>query len=180
MQAVRRSITVTETLYSVLPLPVAMLRLRPLIRGDVPYLVLMSRENMAAIVKASWGIEWTDEPLLEWLCDGTISTMVLEEDGDPIGYYCTEVLNSYLFITSIQIRKDRQGKGLGRTMMREIEATVLNEGTEGVELCVQDSNDRALKFYMSLGYRRITRSGNNFLLRKSSDEIRGEQENQKD
>ncbi|MFA5313849.1 MAG: GNAT family N-acetyltransferase [Methanomassiliicoccales archaeon] len=157
-----------------------MLRLRPLLRGDVPDLVIMSRENMAAIVKESWGIEWTDEPLLEWLCDGATTTMVLEEDGDPIGYYSLEVLDSYHFITSIQIRRDKQGRGLGRTMMREIEATVLDEGTDGVELYVQDSNEKAIEFYTSLGYRTICRSGNNFLLRKSATEIVEEQGNQKD
>jgi ribosomal-protein-alanine N-acetyltransferase len=135
---------------------------------------------MAAIVKASWGIEWTDEPLLEWLCDGATITMVLEEDGDPIGYYSIEVLNSFHFISSIQVRKDRQGRGLGRTMMREIEATVLDEGTEGVELYVQETNDKAMEFYASLGYRTICRSGNNYLLRKSVAEIMSDQGNQKD
>lgn len=161
-------------------MPETVLLLRPLTRGDIPNLIVMSRENMAAIVKSSWGIEWTDEPLLEWLCNGDITTMVLEEEGEPIGYYCTEVLDSYLFVTSIQIRKDRQGRGLGRTMMREIEATVLDEGSEGVELCVQESNEKALEFYNELGYRTMCRSGNNFLLRKSRTEIKNENGNQKD
>jgi len=156
-----------------------MLRLRPLLRGDVPHLIVMSRENMSEIIKESWGIDWTDEPLLEWLCDCNITTMVLDEDGDPIGYFCTEVLNDFLFLTSIQLRKDKQGKGYGTTMMREIEDIVLDEGTEGVELCVQMSNKKALGFYKALGYRKVCRSGNNHLLRKSAEEIRKERENQK-
>ncbi|QLH74439.1 MAG: GNAT family N-acetyltransferase [Methanomassiliicoccales archaeon] len=157
-----------------------MLRLRPIVRADIPSLVVMTRENMSSIVRRSWGIEWTDEPLLEWFADKDVETMVLEEDGDIIGYFSIEVLDSYLFIMSIQLRPDKQGKGYGRTMMREIEASVLEKGTEGVELCVQECNEKALAFYSTLGYRKVCRRGNNFLLRKSAEQIRSETASQKD
>lgn len=143
-----------------------MSELRHLTRGDIPDLIMMSRENMAAIVLASWGVEWQDEPLLEWLADKDIHTMVLEKDGENIGYFSLEFLDNYIFITSIQIRKDHQGEGIGKLMMDNIEATARAKGAEGVELCVQDTNFKAKGFYDHIGYSTICRRGNNYLMRK--------------
>ncbi|OPY33272.1 MAG: putative acetyltransferase [Methanomassiliicoccales archaeon PtaU1.Bin124] len=139
---------------------------RPLRRGDIPSLVRMSRENMAAIVKSSWGMEWQDEPLLEWFMDKDIQTEVLEEGGEAVGYYSLEPIDKYLFITSVQLRKDHQGKGHGRHLMERIEDIARQQGADGVELCVQDSNDNAKGFYDHIGYSVICRRGNNFLMRK--------------
>jgi ribosomal protein S18 acetylase RimI-like enzyme len=139
---------------------------RLLKRGDIPDLIIMSRENMAAIVLASWGVEWQDEPLLEWLADKDIRTMVLEKDGEAIGYYSLEFVDNYIFITSIQVRKDHQGEGIGKLMMDNIEALAQAEDVEGVELCVQDTNFKAKGFYDHIGYSTICRRGNNYLMRK--------------
>jgi len=121
---------------------------------------------MSAIVLASWGMEWQDEPLLEWFMDKDIYTEVLEDGEDPVGYFSLEEIDKYLFITSIQIKKDHQGNGWGKAMMDRIEALAVAREAEGVELCVQDTNERAMGFYQHIGYSVICRSGNNFLMRK--------------
>lgn len=139
---------------------------RPLRRADIPALVRISRDNMSAIVLASWGMEWQDEPLLEWFMDKDIYTEVLEEGEDQLGYFSLEEIDKYLFITSIQVRKDHQGNGWGKAMMDRIEALAVTREAEGVELCVQDTNERAIGFYQHIGYNVICRSGNNFLMRK--------------
>ncbi|HSV42313.1 MAG TPA: GNAT family N-acetyltransferase [Methanomassiliicoccales archaeon] len=143
-----------------------MRQFRPLLRGDIPLLIRMTRDNMAAIVHSSWGMEWTDEPLLEWLSDPDISTEVLEEDDEPIGYYSLEFVDNYVFVTSIQLRKDRQGCGYGELMMDRIEHMAIEKHIEGVELCVQETNDRAKSFYEHIGYDTVCRRGNNYLMRK--------------
>ena len=56
-------------------------------RSDLPELVSMSRENMAAIILASWGEEWKDEQLLDLLLDQMVETVVLEGEEGIEAYY---------------------------------------------------------------------------------------------
>jgi ribosomal protein S18 acetylase RimI-like enzyme len=144
-----------------------MIQFRPMNRSDIPVLVKMSRENMAAIIRSAWGLEWRDEPLLEWLMSRDVDTEVVMVDGDLAGYVSLEVVDRYLFVTSIQLWKDLQRKGLGTEMMRHIESKAAESEYEGVELVVQMTNETALHFYRHLGYRRVCRRGNNYLMRKT-------------
>lgn len=144
-----------------------MIHFRRMNRSDIPALVKMSRENMAGIIRSSWGMEWRDEPLLEWLMSKDVETEVAMLDEDLAGYISLEVVDRYLFVTSIQLWGDLQHKGFGTEMMRHIEAKAVEAGYEGVELVVQMTNEGALHFYRHMGYRKVCRRGNNFLMRKS-------------
>jgi ribosomal protein S18 acetylase RimI-like enzyme len=144
-----------------------MIRFRGMNRSDIPALVKMSRENMAGIILSAWGLEWRDEPLLEWLMSEDVDTEVATVEGDIAGYISLEVVDRYLFITSIQLWREQQHKGIGTEMMRHIESKAVEAGYEGVELVVQMTNEAALHFYRHLGYRKVCRKGNNFLMRKA-------------
>jgi ribosomal protein S18 acetylase RimI-like enzyme len=56
--------------------------------------------------------------------------------------------------------------GLGRGMMERVEESALRSGLEGVELCVQSTNEQAIGFYRHLGYRMASRRRNNLTMRK--------------
>ena len=135
-------------------------------RSDLPALVAMSRENMAGIIRESWGEEWRDELLLELLLDQRVSTLVLEEEGEVVAYFCVEDVDEYLFISSFQVRKGWQGRGTGTRMLEEIESSGRTEGKAGIELCVQSTNERAKEFYYYHGYDLMYRNGNNLVMRK--------------
>lgn len=142
------------------------MRCRRLKRSDLPGLVAMSRENMAAIILASWGEEWKDEQLLELLLDQRVDTTILEEDEEVVAYYCIEEVDEYIFISSFQVGKAWQGRGLGTQMLENIESAGRNDGKAGVELCVQTTNERAKEFYFYHGYDLMYRNGNNLVMRK--------------
>ena len=144
-----------------------MIHFRAMNRSDIPSLVKMSRDNMAGIIHSAWGLEWKDEPLLEWLMSKDVETEVAMFEGDLAGYVSLEVINNYLFVTSIQLWKSLQHRGFGTEMMKHVEAKATEKGYEGVELVVQMTNEIALRFYRHLGYRKVCRRGNNFLMRKT-------------
>ena len=144
-----------------------MIHFRAMNRSDIPALVKMSRENMAGIIRSAWGLEWRDEPLLVWLMSKDVDTEVAMIDGDLAGYISLEVVDRFLFVTSIQLWRDQQHRGFGTEMMRHIESKATDAGYEGVELVVQMTNEGALHFYRHLGYRKVCRRGNNFLMRKA-------------
>ena len=144
-----------------------MIHFRSMNRSDIPALVKMSRENMASIIRSAWGLEWRDEPLLEWLMSKDVDTEVAMFEGDIAGYVSLEVVDRYIFVTSIQLWQDLQHRGFGTEFMKHVETMALVAGYEGVELVVQMTNDGALRFYRHMGYRKVCRRGNNFLMRKT-------------
>jgi ribosomal protein S18 acetylase RimI-like enzyme len=135
-------------------------------RSDIPELVRITRENMSQIILSAWGVEWRDETLLETLMDANLSIEVALEGKQVVGYYVLDQMEDYVFIISIQLEKRHQGKGMGRCMMERVEESALRSGLEGVELCVQSTNDQAIGFYRHLGYRLASRRRNNLTMRK--------------
>ena len=143
------------------------LRYSCLKRSEIPELVRLSRENMAQIIMSAWGVEWKDETLLETLLDDGLLTEVAHQDDRIVGYYVLDQRGDYAFVEVLQVAKEFQGQGLGRKMMDRIEEFTARSGLEGVELCVQSTNDKAIAFYESLGYRYVSRERNNLLFRKT-------------
>ena len=135
-------------------------------RSDLPELVSMSRENMAAIIMSSWGEEWKDEQLMDLLLDQMVDTTVLEGEDGIEAYYCVEGIDEYIFISSFQVRRNFQGKGLGTRMLDMIEEKARQDDKAEVELCVQSTNERAKEFYYYHGYDLMYRNGNNLVMRK--------------
>jgi ribosomal protein S18 acetylase RimI-like enzyme len=83
-----------------------------------------------------------------------------------VGYFVLDQMEDYVFIVSFQLEKDHQGKGMGRCMMERVEDLAARSGLEGVELCVQSTNEQAIGFYRHLGYRMASRRRNNLTMRK--------------
>ena len=51
---------------------------REMQRGDIPQIVTISRENMAKIIRDSWGVEWDDNDLLKMLRHNSTYNEVFE------------------------------------------------------------------------------------------------------
>lgn len=139
---------------------------RAMSRRDLPRILSLSRENMAPIIYSSWGVEFRDEDLLHIILEPTAYTEVIEAGGDIIAYFSVDVRADNLFVNSIQVQKDFQGLGLGTLMMRRIEGMATERGIPVVELWVQITNRAAMEFYRHVGYRMISRQGNNYMMRK--------------
>ena len=139
---------------------------RVMTRKDLPQVLTISRENMASIVFSSWGVEYRDEDIMRILLEPTTLNHVLEADGRVIAYFSVDVLNGNLFVNSIQVQKAYQGQGLGREMMAIIEAQAREKEARAIELLVQHTNKAAMEFYRHMGYRLVSRQGNNYLMRR--------------
>jgi ribosomal protein S18 acetylase RimI-like enzyme len=121
---------------------------------------------MSEIILSAWGVEWKDETLLETLMDANLNIEVALEGRRVVGYFVLDQMEDYVFIVSFQLEKDHQGKGMGRCMMERVEDLAARSGLEGVELCVQSTNEQAIGFYRHLGYRMASRRRNNLTMRK--------------
>ena len=139
---------------------------REMQRGDVPEVVMISRDNMAKIIRDSWGVEWDDTDLLKMLRHNSTYNEIFEIEGKIIAYYSIEIRDSILFINSIQVDRGYKGMGYGSEMMKRIEEIALIYNAEIIELWVQITNIAARRFYYNRGFRMVSRQGNNYLMRK--------------
>tara|TARA_B100001989_G_scaffold252366_1_gene234175 strand:- start:472 stop:966 length:495 start_codon:yes stop_codon:yes gene_type:complete len=57
-------------------------------------------------------------------------------------------------IRSLGIKKEAQGKGLGRRVMGEIVSALMDKNIERIQLFAESDNENGLKFYDSLGFER--------------------------
>jgi ribosomal protein S18 acetylase RimI-like enzyme len=144
---------------------------REMTRKDLPQILAISKDNMAQIIFSSWGVEFRDEDLLHILLEPSAYTEVLEVDGRIIAYYSVDTRNDSLFINSIQVMKIFQGQGLGKEMMQRIEDLAKARELRAIELWVQITNRAAMEFYRHLGYRMVSRQGNNYLMRRILDPV---------
>ncbi|NLT38010.1 MAG: GNAT family N-acetyltransferase [Methanomassiliicoccus sp.] len=146
---------------------------RTMTRKDLPQVLAISRENMSAIIFSSWGVEYRDEDLLHILLEPSALNEVLELDGRIVAYFSVDERNGNLFINSIQVQKACQGCGLGKKMMAYIEEQARQRESPAIELLVQYTNRSAMEFYRRMGYRLISRQGNNYLMRRTLDPGKG-------
>ncbi|MGD1060395.1 MAG: GNAT family N-acetyltransferase [Methanomassiliicoccales archaeon] len=141
-------------------------RFEPLRRKDIGPVVKMTRDNMSQIMLEAWGLEWSDETLLEHILDKHTYSEVARLGRGVVGYCTLDQVGDYIFVVSVQVRKDHQREGIGRALMQRIEDLALMWGMEGVELCVQKTNSGAKAFYENLNYRFVSRERNNLMMRK--------------
>jgi ribosomal protein S18 acetylase RimI-like enzyme len=94
-------------------------------------------------------------------------------DGKIVAYYSVDERNDNLFINSIQVLKGYRNQGLGARMMERIEVRAKENRLMGIELWVQITNRSAMEFYRHMGYRMVSRQGNNYLMRRRLDPQEG-------
>jgi ribosomal protein S18 acetylase RimI-like enzyme len=90
--------------------------------------------------------------------------LVLEsERGEYLGHlWITEAYDAsgkrILEVTTMGIRREARGQGLGRLLMQRAEAEARHRGIEDIELSVAGNNRRARDLYRDLGYETVRRT----------------------
>ena len=90
--------------------------------------------------------------------------LVLDSDsGAYLGHlWITEAHDAsgkrILEVTTMGIRRDARGQGLGRLLMQRAEAEARQRGIEDIELSVAGNNRRARDLYRDLGYETVRRT----------------------
>ena len=75
-------------------------------------------------------------------------------DEEPGGYIYANVngLDQRSFITSVYVRENRRGQGIGRKLMEALIDRLESTGIMDVGLAVTATNEGALRLYESLGF----------------------------
>ena len=81
------------------------------------------------------------------------TSLVLEKEGAIIGYAVIWIIFTEFHIANLVIRKDYQGRGYGKFLLKEM--LKLADGQEYALLEVRPSNHRALELYKKFGFKAV-------------------------
>jgi GNAT superfamily N-acetyltransferase len=87
----------------------------------------------------------------------TVFAHVAEEDGEVLGMviwflnYSTWTGHNGIYLEDFYVRPEARGRGIGRTLFKELAAIAHRAGYERIDWSVLNWNETALRFYRSLG-----------------------------
>lgn len=122
--------------------------LRPMREGDL--------DAVMAIEQRAYPFPWTRGIFRDCLAAG-YPAWVLLEHALPVGYSVVSIAAGEAHILNICITPERQGRGLGRHLLRTVLLAVREQQAERVFLEVRPSNPHAQTLYQSEGFNEIGR-----------------------
>ncbi len=122
--------------------------LRPMREADL--------EDVMAIELRAYPFPWTRGIFRDCLVAG-YPALLLIEHGLPIGYGVVSVAVDEAHILNVCVAPERQGRGLGRYLLRALVQCARERRAERVFLEVRPSNPHAITLYHSEGFNEIGR-----------------------
>lgn len=132
--------------------------IRPAHRGDEGSILFFIR-SLAEFEKLSHEVVATEKSLAETLFGAHSVAKVLLAfiDERPVGFalyfysYSTFLAKPGLYLEDLFVLPERRSLGVGKKLLQELAKVALKEGLGRMEWSCLDWNERALKFYASLG-----------------------------
>ncbi|TVY01100.1 ribosomal protein S18-alanine N-acetyltransferase [Cohnella terricola] len=113
--------------------------------NDVPTIVDIEREVFTA--------PWSEEAFRNELTHNLFAKyMVMEHEEAVIGYGGMWLIIDEAHVTNIAIREPYQGRGYGRSLLREMMKTARFLGARRMTLEVRVTNERAQSLYRKMGF----------------------------
>lgn len=112
-------------------------------------------DEIAALESVCFSDPWTKEMLLQSFSSPIFYSVLMEEQGEIIGYACETVLFEDAEIAIVAVAPAHRKKGLGKLLMERLENIAISRGAEQTFLEVRTSNVAALALYEGFGFEKI-------------------------
>jgi GNAT superfamily N-acetyltransferase len=140
------------------PTPPPDLTIRPATAEDVPVILTFIRE-LAAFERLTHEVIATEHDLRRTLFGERpfAEVIIASTDDEPVGFalffhnYSTFLARPGLYIEDLYVREAHRGKGIGRAMFAHLARLARDRRCGRLEWWVLDWNERAIRFYESLG-----------------------------
>lgn len=151
-----------EELWRDCPFPMAVWRPIQPNGADDEGILRLAQQEMDAVLLQAWGRPVQPREVLQ--ISGA-KTAVLVDSAGCIDGFCIYVLADFsLYIHTMVLRPRWQGTGMAQWVLTVLQQIAIRSGRPVMELCVQTSNERAIKFYRKIGFRNISRPWLNTVL----------------
>jgi GNAT superfamily N-acetyltransferase len=109
----------------------------------------------------------------ELLADTRLGTVwIMERESEAIGYavlafgFSVEQGGRDAILDELYVREAYRGKGVGRRLLRLVEETCRDQGVKALHLEVDETDERAQRFYANAGFRSRLADARNYLMTK--------------
>ena len=109
-------------------------------------------KEVAAIEEETFSSPWSADSFSKESKNKNNIYLVVEDNGEIIGYCGLWGVAGEGQITNVAVRKDNRNRGVGRIMLTKLLELGVNQGLESFTLEVRESNKSALHVYQSLGF----------------------------
>ena len=124
-------------------LPLPEVQLRPMTEADV--------DAIAALERESYPFPWSEGIFRDCLRVGYVCRVV-EIGFNLVGYGVMSTGAGEAHILNLCVRETMRGRGIGRTLLRQLLDLAAEAGVEEAFLEVRPSNLAAIRLYQSLGF----------------------------
>lgn len=97
-------------------------------------------------------------------------TCLLMHEGSSVGYGHLDLEDEIVWL-GIVIKKEYQGKGLAKEIIRALISKAVEKKIENIHLSVDNDNKRAIKLYESFGFEVVSKKDDYSILRKKVSHI---------
>ena len=112
-------------------------------------------DQIAALESVCFSDPWTKEMLLKSFVSPIFYSVLIEEQGEILGYACETVMFEDAEIAIVAVAPKHRKKGLGKLLMERLENIAISRGAEQTFLEVRKSNAAALALYEGFGFEKI-------------------------
>lgn len=135
-------------------------RLRPATPADNELCYQLHSAAMSPYVEAIWG--WDEAAQRDYHNRGfdPVHTQIVTVDGDDVGVLIVDRRPTEIYLSRIELHPNHQGRGIGK---RLIQGLIHEAATrrQPLMLDVLTVNPRAYQLYQQLGFREVSRHGEN-------------------
>lgn len=124
-------------------LPIPQVQLRPMAEEDLA--------RVSAVERESYSFPWSEGIFRDCLRVGYVCRVV-EIGFDLVGYGVMSTGAGEAHILNLCVRETMRGRGIGRTLLRQLLDLAAEAGVEEAFLEVRPSNLAAIRLYQSLGF----------------------------
>ena len=124
-------------------LPIPQVQLRPMTEEDLA--------RVSAVERESYAFPWSEGIFRDCLRVGYVCRVV-EIGFDLVGYGVMSTGAGEAHILNLCVRETMRGRGIGRTLLRQLLDLAAEAGVEDAFLEVRPSNLAAIRLYQSLGF----------------------------
>ncbi|MDQ0216472.1 ribosomal-protein-alanine N-acetyltransferase [Oikeobacillus pervagus] len=120
------------------------------------YMTVEDVEQIMVVEHQSFTLPWTKESFYYELMENKFATyIVVEVEGQVVGYCGVWVVIDESHITNIAILPEFRGMGLGESLLRNVMFVSKRMGGKTMTLEVRVSNKAAQSLYKKLGFKQV-------------------------
>ena len=109
-------------------------------------------DEIMLIEQESFSLPWSRESYLGELKNKFSNYLVCDYEGKVAAYVGVWVVFEEAHITNVAVGKKYRSRGMGKSLMLEVEKLVRQKGAQTILLEVRPSNEVAIRMYLELGY----------------------------